>query len=83
MTRHICIDPFPQHQAAQLSKQNTYEAITPSRLAARAIAAKHQPLQFLALKHLQQKGWLKASPLQAQKQFRQILKNGSCSGLKL
>ena len=73
MTRYICTSPFPQQQATQLSKQGIYEVITPSRLAARAISAQHQPLQALALKHLQQQGQIKASLLQAQKQFRQIL----------
>lgn len=73
MTRYIYTIPFPYQQATQLSKQGTYEVITPSRLAAHAISAQHQPLQTLALKHLQQQGQIKASPLQAQRQFRQTL----------
>ena len=73
MTRYIYTTPFSQQQAARLSKQGTYEVITPSRLAARAISAQHQPLQTLALKYLQQQGQIKASSLQAQKQFRQTL----------
>jgi len=73
MTRYIYTAPFPHQQATQLSKQGSYEVITPSRLAARAISAQHQPLQAIALKYLQQQGQIKASPLQAQKQFRQTL----------
>ena len=73
MTRYIYTAPFPQQQATELSKQGNYEIITPSRLAARAISVQHQPLQTLALKNLQQQGQIKASPLQAQKQFRQTL----------
>ena len=73
MTRYICTTSFSQQQATQLSKQGNYEVITPSRLAARAISAQYQPLQTLALKHLQRQGQIKASSLQAQKQFRQTL----------
>ena len=73
MTRYIYTAPFPQQQATQLSKQGNYEVITPSRLAARAISAQHQPLRAIALKYLQQQEQIKASPLQAQKQFRQTL----------
>jgi len=54
MTRYIFTVSFPQQQAARLSKQGTYKVVTPSRLAARAISAQHEPLQALALKHLQQ-----------------------------
>ncbi|KPQ31591.1 MAG: PD-(D/E)XK nuclease superfamily [Phormidesmis priestleyi Ana] len=75
MTRFICLDPFPQQQATSLSKQGSHVVITPSGLAARAILAQHQPLHTLALKHLQQQGWAKASRLQSQRLFRQTLQD--------
>ncbi len=73
MTRHICIEPFPQQRATKLSKQGIYKVITPSRLAARAVSAQYQSLQSLALEFLQQQGQIQASSLQAQQQFRQTL----------
>lgn len=74
MTRYICTDSFPQIQATQLSEQGSYKVIAPS-YAARTISTQHQPLHTLAIKQLQQKGWMKASPLQAQKRFRQALQD--------
>ena len=75
MTRFICIDPFPQHRAAQFTKESNCEVITPSRLASRAIAAQHHPLYNLAVKQLERQGQRVVSPLQAQALFRSIVQD--------
>ena len=75
MTRFICIDPFPQHRAAQLVKQANHQVVTPSRLASRAIAAPYHSLSQLALRQLERCGHSVISPLKAQALFRQILQD--------
>lgn len=74
MPRFIDTGLYPQSKAAQLiSERDHYLTLTPSRLASRAISARYQPFYDPAVKALEQQGWVKAQPLQAQAIFRQTV----------
>ncbi len=76
MPRFIDTSLYPQSKAAQLIRERDHcLTLTPSRLASRAIAARHQPLYDTAIKALEQHGWVMASPLQAQTLFRQTVQD--------
>ena len=75
MARFISTFPYPQLRAAQRAADGSYNIITPSRLASRAITARYQPLYGTAIKALEQDGQVMARPLQAQRLFWQAVQD--------
>lgn len=61
--------------AVKALTSHSYQVLTPSRLAARALEVSHLSLKKQAVDCLRSKGWALASPLKSQSVFRQVLKD--------